>query len=370
MPTSPDQSDFLKGFIDSLGTSKPEYLFYLTKALGYSPTCECEGCGGEGTNVNGYAAACPFGYIKYPFASASLEALKPAVDALWDEGSLVINVFGIAPHFDLEGVLIRIYAYLLGDSPNDRVPGELLPEYDVTYSNGDPLISDNIYARKGVEYVPGIGIGTIPHNKQYVDFTWDTGFLGRSTTNGFTGSIVVPEEILHIPREHSINKLSICAAVIYPERVMYSSTSNHLATRGMSLCGSLVIDIPEKPIVITPPTISCVGATDNAYFFNTPSNVYEVWVDGVFAFDSSGFPFSIPSPWDTVFSTGGDGDWIIANLDSVEHRVELKSEYANELPTIERGSSDSWLGVPPNPTISIDPNNGSVSFCLAPAGTP
>ncbi len=366
MPTSPDQSDFLKGFIDSLGTAKPEYLFYLTKALGYSPTCECAGCGGS-KGTYGLASACQHGYINDPFPSVPLEGLKPSVPAYWDEDVLTVNVFGLAPHFGLDGVLIRIYAYPMGDGLNDWIPGELLPEYDVTYSNGDPLAPYDI-SRKGVQYVPGISIGEIPHNKQYFDTGGMDGFLPKSFTHGFTGAISIPEEILTKPRQHFTNKLAIHAAVIYPERVMYSSETSYLATLGMVLCGSLVIDIPEKPIVITPPTISCEGATDNAYFFNTPSNMYEFWVDGVFAFNSNGFPFSIPSPWDTVFSTGGDGDWIIANLDSVEHRIELKSEYPEELPTIERDSSDSWLDVPPNPTISIDPNSGSVSFCLAPAG--
>lgn len=361
MPTSPDQSDFLKGFIDSLGTSKPEYLFYLTKALGYSPTCECEGCGGEGTNVNGYAAACQHGYIKYPFASASLEALKPAVDALWDEDSLVINVFGIAPHFDLEGVLIRIYAYLLGDGLNDRVPAELLPEYVVTYSSGDPLISDNIYTRTGVAYVPGIGIGTIPHNKQYVDFTWDTGFLGRSTTNGFTGSIVVPEEILNIPREHSINKLSICAAVIYPERVMYESTSNNLATRAMPLCGSLVIDIPEKPIVIPTPTISCEGATTSAGFSNGFSGPdYECYLNGVYyGLNRNPFNSYDSSELENIVSVNFDGFYYITNLVAQEQRIKFVCvEDVWNVPTID---SD-------NPTIHIDEATKTITFCLAPAG--
>lgn len=389
MPTSPDQSNFLKGFIDSLGTSKPEYLFYLTKALGYSPTCECEGCGGTNGGPIGMKLACQHGYINYPYANATLEALRPSVAAYWDEDVLTINVFGAATHFGLDGVLIRLYAYPMGDGLNDWIPGELLSEYDIKYSSGDPLMPDGIFTKTGVQYVPGISIGEIPHNKQYVDFSGAGGFLERSLTHGFTGTISIPEEILTKPREHFINKLSIHAAVIYPERVMYEVETNNLTTLGMALCGSLVIDIPEKPIVIPPPTISCEGATQSALlesiepeqwnpevFHGADATVeyYSIEVNGV----NHGMIVWQESDNFVVLNTLNTFPRIMGSRyvrDPLDLGVGLINFSSNDLrvrliPITD--DIDSWADSPlhihsenTNPTIEIDETTKIVSFCLS-----
>lgn len=112
--------------------------------------------------------------------------------------------------------------------------------------------------------------------------------------------------------------------------------------------------------------INCAGAISSAEFNDFLSNApYVVELDGEVV-ETSGQPFGYSSAPElqALFEVDADGYYKVRNLDSVEHRVKLTPEtYHPDLPTVI--DSTPFMSAEPNPTITIDPDTGVITFCLA-----
>lgn len=280
--------------------------------------------------------------------------------------ALLVDVYGHAAHFDQLDVIIRIYACKAGaDVLTQNPDGSRILLYSYAVPESAVLSSSGGLVGTGTA-ISGFACNEIAHTKEPNS---EYGFINFSSiedaaTCCWHGTAEIPAEHLSAFNSNfpDDNHLQILAAVIYADQVPIQNPENGLFTHGGILCGSMVLEIPEN----TAGVISCAGAISSAEFnFFSKNAPYVVELDGEVV-ETSGQPFGYGSAPElqALFEVNNDGFYKVRNLDSVEHRVKLTPEtYNPAFPTVI--DTTPFMSAEPNSTITIDPDTGVITFCLA-----